>query len=114
MELWGDSVFQLRLGGDSWERSFVRTVACRKGLSSLLCLESPWRLLPGCYRTMGRGVVRIDPGLRSGVGGPQGKPWKSWYGRESGGGRPGTFVLTAALVSMKPILLLNPTVARSW
>lgn len=41
-------------------------------------------------------------------GGPQGKPWKNWYGRENESRvRPGTVVLTAALVSTK-LTLLNP------
>lgn len=56
--------------------------------------------VPGCY------LVATDLLYRSWseiwAGSHQGKSWKSWYGRESESrGRPGTLVLTSALVNMK-------------
>lgn len=51
-----------------------------EGLVQSVVSGDPWRLhacpwlRPVCYRALGRGVVYIDPGLRSGVGSPQGKP----------------------------------------
>lgn len=55
---------------------------------------------------MGREAVGLDLGLRSGLGVPRASFGRGGMARESEGrGWPGTFVLTAVLVSMKFSLL---------